>query len=250
MKPVSLSAAWTETVAFIQRECGLLIPLVLLFMAVPLALMMYVIPVELRQMTPGAPPPDISLQPSALLVMGIGALVIVVGALSCYALAMKPGISLREALVLGFRRMPHALAAGMIIGVGLGIPLVLLGAASQALASLYLTAATLFFSVKFLFLNALIVGVPAGPVEAIKLSWNLTRGNAGRILLLVVVMTIPIMLVQTVAGIMLGLIGFALGGADVARQAGDIGGSAALALGQMVMIVMTCRLYRQISPTV
>lgn len=248
MKQVSLSAAWLETLAFIKREGGLLLPVILLFVAIPIALVLHVIPVELRQMTPGAPPPNVSLPPVAMLLIPASCLVILGGVLSCYALAMKAGISLREALILGFRRIPYAFAAAFIIGVCLGVPLVVLAMVSPALASLYMTAATLFFSVKFLFLNAVIIDPVKGPIEAIKAAWTLTRGNAGRILLLVVAITIPIMLAQIASEILFGLLGFALGGADAARQASDLAGAVVLALGQLIMIILTARLYRQLSP--
>lgn len=247
MKPLSLSAAWIETVAFLKREGGLLLPAALLFIAIPIALILHLIPVELRQMTPGAPPPDISLSPVTSLLIIASCLMILGGALSCYALAMKPGISMREALVLGFRRIPYAFAATFIIWVGLGVPMVIAAMVSPALASLYMTAATLFFSVKFLFLNALIIDPMTGPIEAIKKSWILTKGNAGRILLLVIAITIPIMLTQVVSEILFGLLGFALGGADAARQTSDLAGAVVLALGQLIMIILTTRLYRQLS---
>lgn len=248
MKPVSLSAAWLETLAFIRREGGLIVPVILLFIAIPLALILHVIPVELRQMTPGAPPPDIRLPSIAIAVIPLSCLMILGGALSCYALALRAGISLYEALILGFRRIPQAFAAAFVIGVGLAVPMVLFTMASPALASVYMTAATLLFSVKFLFLNAVIIDLLTGPIEAIKRSWTMTRGNAGRILLLVVAITIPIMLAQLAAEILFALLGFALGGADTARQTSDVAGAVVLALGQMFMIILTARLYRQLAP--
>lgn len=247
MKPVSLSAAWLETLAFIKREAELILPVTLLFVAIPIALMLHVLPAELRQMTPGAPPPNVSLPPVAVLLIPASCLVILGGVLTCYALAMKAEISLREALILGFRRVPYAFAAAFIVGVSLGVPMVVLAMVSPALASLYITAATLLFSVKFLFLNAVIIDPVNGPLEAIKVSWKLTKGNTGRILLMVVAITIPIMLAQVASEILFGLLGFALGGTDGARQASDLAGSVVLALGQMFMIILTTRLYQQLS---
>jgi len=50
-----------------------------------------------------------------------------------------------------------------------------------------------------------------------------------------------------VGQIVLGFLGFALGGADLGRAMGEVGAAVVLALGQMVMIVMTARLYRQLA---
>ncbi|MCH4150365.1 MAG: hypothetical protein LKF30_00220 [Sphingobium sp.] len=245
MKPFSLSVAWLETLAFVKREGGLVFPVVLLFIAIPLALIMHVIPDDMRQMTPGAGAPNVSLPPYAMVVIPFALFFVLGGTLSCYALALKPGISLREALFLGFRRIPHAFSASVLIGVALAIPMLLVGSLSPAIASLYITGATIFFSVKFLFLNAVIVDRMAGPIAAIRQSWVMARGNAARLLLLIVAMTIPIMLAQVTAGILFGLIGFAVGGAEAGRQISDFAGAVMLSLGQLFIIVVTTRLYRQ-----
>ena len=85
----------------------------------------------------------------------------------------------------------------------------------------------------------------AGPIAAIRQSWVMARGNAARLLLLIVAMTIPIMLAQVTAGILFGLIGFAVGGAEAGRQISDFAGAVMLSLGQLFIIVVTTRLYRQ-----
>ncbi|MDQ4419601.1 hypothetical protein OOT33_03990 [Sphingobium sp. DEHP117] len=248
MKPVSLSAAWEETLAFMKREGALVFPVALLFIAIPLALILQVLPDQMRNMTPGTPPPAAAVLPNGVkMTIAAAALVILGGALSCYALAAKPGISLREALALGFRRVPHAFAAAFLVGLGLAIPLVALSAVSPAVGQLYMLAASLFFSVRFLFLNVAIVDQLDGPIAAVRRSWAMTRGNFWRLLLLIVAVAVPIMLVQVVAGMLLGLIGFALGGPELGKQLGDLATAVVLALGQLFMIVLTVRLYRQLS---
>ncbi len=248
MKPVSLSVAWEETLAFMKREGALVFPVALLFIAIPLALILAVLPDQMRNVAAGAPSPTaVALSNGAKATIAAGALVILGGALSCYALAVKPGISLGEALALGFRRVPHAFAAAFLVGLGLAIPLVVLSAASPALGQLYMIAASLYFSVRFLFLNVAIVDRLEGPIAAIRRSWVMTRGNFWRIMLLVVAVAVPIMLVQVVAGILLGLVGFALGGPEVGKELSDLATAVALALGQLFMIVLAVRLYRQVS---
>ena len=44
-----------------------------------------------------------------------------------------------------------------------------------------------------------------------------------------------------------GLVGYAFGGKEAMQQAGDVGAALALAMGQMVMAVMTAFIYRQLS---
>lgn len=247
MKRVSLSAAWQEGLGFIRQEAGLLLPVALLFIAIPIALILQMIPPELREMAQGGPRPNITLSPVAGLVIAGAAIVILGGTLSSYALVARPGVSLREALVLGFRRILPALGGALLLGLVLVLPMALLSRVSPHVANLYTTAATLFFTVKFLFLNVAIVDRREGPVAAMRRSWAMTRGNVGRLLLLIIGLTIPIMLAQTVAEILLGLIGFALGGAELGKQMSDLAAAVVLALGQMLMIVLTTKVYRQLS---
>lgn len=247
MKRVSLSSAWEESLGFIRQEAGLLFPVALLFISIPIALILQMIPAELRELTQSGPRPNVSVSPVAVLVICASAMVILGGTLSCYALAARPGISLREALVLGFRRIPPALGGALMLGLVLVVPMMVLSKVSPHVANLYTTAATLFFTVKFLFLNLVIVDRLEGPVVAMRRSWAMTRGNVGRLLLLIVGLTIPIMLAQTVAEILLGLIGFALGGAEVGKQMSDLAAAVVLSLGQVFMIVLTTKVYRQLS---
>lgn len=244
--PVSIGAAWTEARDFIRREAGLVFPVALLFIAIPIALIFEAIPAELRQApVPGAAHPQIP--GTSLLLIAACSCVMVGGTLACYALAVKPGISLGEALAHGFRRMPVAIGSALIVGVALGLPMVLLSAVSPQLGALLMLVAAFLLSAKLLLINAVIVDRPCGPVAALRASWALSRGNLGRLLLFVIGISIPVMLAQTVAEVLLGLVGLALGGPEVGRQTGAIGAAGALGLGQLVMIVMTSRLYRQIT---
>lgn len=247
MKPVSIGAAWTEANQFIKREAGLLFPVILLFVAIPVALIFQAIPPELRQVAPGADRPEVQIPLPSLFLIIACSLVVIGGTLCCYALAVKPGISLKEALTLGFRRMPVALGAALIVGVAIGLPMVVLNMASPSAGAVFMLVAALLLSARLLVLNPVIVDGEGGPLQGLRQSWALTRGNGGRLLLFIVVITIPIMLAQVVAEILFGLIGVSLGGAVLGRQMGDLGAATALAVGQAYMIVIAARIYRQLS---
>ena len=247
MKPVSIGAAWTDANQFIKREAGLLFPLVLLFVAIPVALIFLSIPPEMRAMRIDQRGPQPQLPGASLLLILVCSLVVIGGTLSCYALAMKPNVSLAEALSHGIRRVPVALGAALIVGFGLGIPALLLTKLGGAAATTFMLVGAMLLSARLLLLNAVIVDRSVGPFKSLRASWDASRGNFGRLLLFVIVMTIPIMLGQAVAEVILGLIGLALGGPEAGRQAGDIGAAVALAIGQAYMIVMTVRIYRQLT---
>ena len=86
----------------------------------------------------------------------------------------------------------------------------------------------------------------SGVIEALRVGWELTKGQFLRLILFLVVVTLAIMLVQFLGEIMLGLVGFAIGGKDMALQMGNLGAAIALGLGQVYLIVMIARIYRQL----
>jgi len=247
MTSLSIGAAWQESSAFLKREAGLLVPVTLLFIGVPLALLLAAIPPELRQMTDPASLQQIQLPAWTLLVFVLCPLVMAGGVLATYALALKPGISLGEALALGFRRIPVALGAALLVGLAVFAPLMLVRAAAPQAGSLVMTIVLFLLSARLLPLNAMVVDRPVGVIAAIRDSWLLSRGWLLRLLLFIILISIPVMIAQVVGQLLFGLAGVAIGGQEGGRQLGDVGAAAAVALGQMVMIVMTARIYRQLS---
>ena len=247
MKSVSLGTAWKEAQEFMQREAGLLIPVALLFIAIPLALMMQAIPPELRhvKVEQGAAPPQVPFYP--VFIMFGASLIILGGMLTIYALALKPGISLKEAVTLGFRRMGISLGASLIVGGAMLLPLAIAGAISPTLAATVTLLVVLAVSARMLMLNAIVIDRPVGIIQALKDSWAFSKGNVAKLLLFVIAIIIPIMLAQAVCEMGFGLAGTAIGGPDLGWRLGAVGGSIALALGQMVMAVMTARIYRQVA---
>lgn len=247
MKSLSIGAAWLEASAFLRRESALLLPVALLFLAVPLALVFQSIPPEMQQVaaTASAEPPQMPLS-SALTILFSG-LVIIAGTLALYALALKPGISVGEALALGVRRLPVSLATTLLEGLVVMVPVILISTVSVAFGFLAMMVGAFLLSTRLLMLNARIVDRPVGVVQALRDSWTMARGSMPRLLLYVAAISFPIMLAETVGQIVLGFLGFALGGADLGRAMGEVGAAVVLALGQMVMIVMTARLYRQLA---
>jgi len=246
MKKLSIGAAWLEAQPFVRRELPLLLPVALLFIAIPLALMFISIPPEFRQMQldPNAPRPELS--GGVMVLVMACTLIVIAGSLSLYALALKPAISLKEALMVGFQRLPVALGATLIAGFAFALPVLVVTIVSPHLAGFVMLVAAVIFSVRLAMLNAIVVDGPVGALEALKRSWACSKGNFLRILGFMGMITVAIMLAQFVAQMLFGVIGFAAAGADGGRQAADFGGAIALALGQLLMIVMVARLYRQV----
>lgn len=247
MKSVSIGAAWKEAQLFMQREAGLLIPVALLFIGVPLALMLQVIPPELRQvqMDPAAPKAEVPFYP-VFVIFGCSVLMIG-GMLTIYALALKGGISLKEALVLGFRRIGVSLGASLIIGCAIFVPLAMAGAISPQIAATLTLLAIALATARMLMLNAIVVDRRVGVMEALRTSWVMSKGQWMKFLLFLAMVLIPVLLAQMVCETLLGLVGIAIGGPDMGWRLGALGGALVMAMGQMVMVVMTARIYQQLA---
>lgn len=243
MKSLSISAAWQESSQFLRQELSLLLPVALLFIGVPMAALFLAIPPSLRQITPGQGVPEVDISFAAIVVVLLAPLVMIGGMLMLYALALKPGVSVREAMQHSVRRVPVALGATLLLGLVLMVPMTL--AVAGPAGSLIFLFAVLLLSARLMALNAVVTDQPVGPIGAIKESWLLARGHTLRLVAFIVLMTFPVMVAQIVAQALFGLIGFAVDGQDGARQFGDFGAAMVTAIGQLVMVVMTSRLYRQ-----
>lgn len=248
MKSLSIGKATQDAGLFLKREGGLVVPIALLFTGIPVALLLQAIPPSLRRMVEsGDAAPPVDLPPVALLLLFLCPLFVLVGTLAIYALALRPGISVGEALRHGMTRLPVALGAALLVGMALAVPLLAFGAVSPSLGSSVLLVGAFFLSARLLPLNAVIAARPVGTIAALKESWMLSRGHMARLLAFVVLISFPVMIAQVVGQTLFGLVGYAFGGKEAMQQAGDVGAALALAMGQMVMAVMTAFIYRQLS---
>jgi hypothetical protein len=115
MAAVSIGKAWEEAVAFVAREASLLFPVALLFLALPGLILQEMTPPQLAEWM--ADPkrtglPDIP--PGFTVAMLLGVIIIWFGSLTLFALALRPGISVGEALRLGFARLPVLLGTALV----------------------------------------------------------------------------------------------------------------------------------------
>lgn len=245
MKSISIGAAWLEASAFLRRESALWLPVALLFVTIPTILFLQAIPPEwLRMAASGAtePPP---LPASSALTMALSAVTVLTGSLALYALAVKPGISVAEALRLGLIRLPVSIATSLLMGVALLLPVTLVTVVFLPLGSLALLAGAFFLSARLLLLNPAIVDRKGGPVAMLGVAWALGRGRFPRFLAYTLALALMISLADTVAQSLLGLVGVVLGGAELGRSLALVGSGLVVGLGQMVKIAMDASLYRQ-----
>lgn len=260
MKSLSISTAWEETTAFVKREGHLLFPVALLFLALPGAALEIALPGGMREIRvagdmKAATPIPPGLIPGILLV----GLLALTGALAIYALALRPGISVAEALGLALRRLPVLVGAMLLIGLGFGGAVIIasvigsiaaMGAgksAGVALMVALLLPVVLFVSVRLLLLNAVVLNEPAGSIEAIRRGWRLTTGHFARLAGFLAALLLLMLVVQLVSQMLFGLAGIMLGGSALATLFAGLAVAAVNALVQVYFLVMTCRIYRQLA---
>lgn len=260
MANLSVTGAWNETMAFMKRESGLVLPIAFLLVALPGALLQIVMP----QPAAGEPP-EAGLW---LLLVPVVAVAGMVGSLAISWLALRPGTSVGEALQVGLRRFLMLFLATLLVGCGfllLLVPLLLLagggaalgggdpgalvGAALLALLVFAVVAVALW--VRLMLMTPVAAVEKAGPIEIIRRSWALTAGHfwklLGLVLLLLVAALVLVMVVAMVAGIIL----FALAGPPDPQSLSMILITIVSSLLQAVLgaifAVLVARIYAQLS---
>ena len=221
MAAVSIGKAWEEAVAFVAREASLLFPVALLFLALPGLILQEMTPPQLAEWMANPQRtglPDIP--PGFALATLLGVIIIWFGSLTLFALALRPGISVGEALRLGFARLP-----------------VLLGTALLAM----------FLIGGLMLLNPAVIDGNQGVVPSLRHAWALTRGCFWRLLGFIILITllsgIASMAAQTIFGALAGL----AAGPEAARLVGGVASAAVSTVIQVYMLVMLARIYRQAS---
>lgn len=245
-KPLSIGLAWQEAREFLIREAALLVPVALLFISIPVALLLTLMPANIQPGMDPAQAAKIAIPPAVGFAgLGVG-LLMLTGLLTLYALALKPQISVREALQLAVRRLPVALAATIGIMVALFVPGVLVASISRPAGEVLMIVLGAVISVRLATLDAVIVDTQDGPVVAAKRAWAHSRGNALRIFAVVAMVGVALFAAMMTVQVVFGLVGLAFGGAAGVRPAGALGAAVALGLGRVLIAAMMARIYRQI----
>lgn len=262
MATISIGKAWEEAVAFVAREATLLFPVALLFVALPGLILGEMTPPELAAWFAAPDPKTIPpMPPGFALAMLVTILLIWFGSLTLFALALRPGISVGEALRMGLRRLPVLIGTALAVVAGImavavaAMAVILLfsvaspSAATGLGAALGLAAAILIFfaSVRLILLNPVVIDGTAGVVASLREAWMLTRGHFWRLLAFLIVITLMSAIIGGVAQSIVGVVAGLVAGPDAARLAGGIAGAAVSSIIQVYMLVMIARFYRQAS---
>lgn len=217
---LSIGTAWDQTREIVARD-GALIALV--------AAALFVLPSALSTLI--APQSATITQESAN-ASGIGGIVQIImtlisqiGALALTAIALRPGLSIGEALSTGVRRLFPAIGASLLyiipmlvivaimlstfVGAGTPEEMVarLKSMSGGQLMSIFVVFIIFFYlALRFCLANAVAVAESSNPVAILKRSWVLTRGHAFRLLGLLVLIGIVGLVLGSVAGMIGGLL--------------------------------------------
>jgi hypothetical protein len=211
-----------------------------------------------------AAPSSMRAENTALWVSLLGFLAALLGVgsqLAISRIALGPSTTVGEALALAFRRLP-VLFGALLLAVLPFVLLVSLLALSRgsdlnprdippvlALPMLLILLAGLYVLVRLMFVTPLAADRTLGPVAVLKEAWRLSRGRAGKLFLLILIlMFVALLLIGALGGALSAVVIIALG--EIAP--GNLS-ALLVALIQQVLaaivsvlfILVVCRLYAQ-----
>ena len=252
MATLSIGKAWEESVAFVAREAALLLPVALLFVALPIVLLQEMTPPELVQWSASMKGTMPAVPGSYWLSLLLAVVLIWFGSLTLFALALRPGISVAEALRLALHRLPvligTSVLAGLLLFVAILIvsaPLILVAGVGGPLVAII--GVGLFVGTRLALLNPVVIDDRLGVLASLKRAWALTKGGFWRLFGFLAVVLVVSTIAGSAAQAVFGVIGGLVAGVDGARLLGGIAAAGVSGVVQVYMLVMLARLYRQVA---
>lgn len=250
------SKAWTEATAWTRANLGVLIPLAGIFVLLPtLGMSWFTTDLQLAMTAAAAQPTpgEIPTEMLGLLGQFLGITLILgfvqsIGTMAMLALfsdQARPTVG--EALARSLRCLPTLIATTLLLIVAMifaAIPLLLvvgLGAGALALIgspvlSGVLGAGLIFFALflvaaRFCILSpAIVIDGALNPIEALRRSWNLTKGNTWPLAFFLFLLTVAYMVIVLAAQALLGL-ALGVGVMSDAEQMAAAGAATQLVMG-------------------
>lgn len=255
-----VSEIWEDTMSFVRREWGLIAPVSLALLGLSNAA---------AEMAGNAMGPDGPANGPgwAVLLFVVTIFLSQFGQLAIMALALKPGVSVGEAIGLAARRMPKLIAISLIMvlvlviaalplaillaanGIDLGTPTDRLPASAAFGVFVFLGLLAWLF-VRLLPLNALLIDADPAIGATIKATFAMTRGHATILLglsaLYLLISLITAGAATFVVGSAFGLLGQWVGAPWAGPLMGALaGGMIAAALGAISNVFLT-RVYQRL----
>lgn len=263
IKLLSIEDAYLWVQRFVAREWRLMLPVALAFMALPTLVLLLVAP-QSAQLDPAtvAKNPAAAmnvlawLAPAQIVIFIIGS----AGWLAITAMALVPGISVREALAVAARRLGILIASLLLIAVGELILLVVGVVALTfarvppiAIQSVMVSAfliLNIFVVIRLVPLTPMIVRRRIGPASALRESWIMTAGVSWRIFGAVMIYSVGafvvVLALTTGVGTVLLLSGKAIGSPELGSALGAIVACAVGAVARVGFYLLSAAIFRQL----
>jgi hypothetical protein len=265
VKRLSIEEAYLWAQRLAAREWRLLMPVGFAFMGLPglilnvpqLQSAWAVLTSAAQTHNPALAEPIMQwLIPLMLVIFLIGT----IGGLAVTALALIPGISVREAILLAFRRVPVLVASLVLLLLGEMIVAVLIGIvfglarlnvmAQQSLLTGVLLGFGLFVAIRLFPLVPMIVQRRIGPISALRESWMLSQGAFWRIFAAAAIYLVGALVVMialsTGVGAILLLLGKAAGVPELGNVLNIVFGQAVTALAAVGLYLVAASVFLQL----
>lgn len=265
MKQVSIEDAYLWAQRFIAREWRLILPVAFALMALPPLMLDLLMPQSVPMILAAATQSNNPAQAIGVLRWLVPVFIVIfliasIGGLAITALALLPGTSVREALVLALRRLGVLVASLLLVAVGELLVVILVSALAafgglsqlglQSLLLGVMMGIALFAGVRLIPLVPMIVRRRIGPISAIRESWMMTSGAFWRVLGAVLVYLIGAIVVMIAlsngVGAMLLLLGKAVGAPELGKALNAVFGRGLAALIGVGLHLLAAAIYRQL----
>ncbi|MDT0575774.1 hypothetical protein RM533_06205 [Croceicoccus sp. F390] len=188
----------------------------------------------------------------------LGSLIVqALGLLAVVALLADPARpTVAEAVRRGTAALPTYIAAQLVVvaGVGLLMLLVLLpfgftgNAGIVAIGTGIAFAAALYMLVRLSLLAPVIIAANLrNPFDALQHAWTLTRGQAGRLLFFLMMLSLAALVIYMVASIVPGLLVLPIAGADTAALVVGLIGSVVAAAYSLILVAVLTSIWFQLA---
>jgi len=253
MTKLSISKAWDEAKVIIAGNLSLLSTVALALFVLPGVIGDLVTP-----QTPAGKLPEVGYW---TVVTAIAVLVTLIGQLAIIGLTLGSGQTVGEAIAHGARRAPAYIAATLLWMLPFVLVVTVLAGSvvgkpeqaslPAALGLLLLAAAMLVVAVRMLMTAPVASAEALGPIEILKRSWALTRGNwwrlFGFLLLFILAALILVIAVGSVVGLVAGMVFGELEPFTIGTLLVSLVGQMLSASAVVVFMVILARLYAQLA---
>ncbi len=257
---LDMGSAWNEATSMISANRELVAIIAGIFVFLPAIVLAVVAPGMAAGPTAMNPDDPMSTMMAFYAENGVWFFLVgiinAIGSLSLFALFADNRPTVGDAISTGVKTLIPYLAAqillvvvlAIVLGVPVGLAATAGGPAVGVLLGIIAAIALVYVMIKFsLLAPAMVIDGILNPVNALKASWNATKGNSLRLLLFYFLLGLAIIVVAAVFGLVTGLFVAMLGTGSVAAMIGGALNGLIGAVWAIVIVAVLSATYRQLT---